>query len=366
MSNDSPLILFGLGVQFMECYPQLVLSLGREPDLLCDNATEKWGRQFFGKTCISPEDLAGLGKDTTVVITIRKYEDVYCQLTGMGIKNIFFACFDQGYDIVHGIRKITAGPSAHTEESFESPVKEKWTLVTGASRGIGRAIALAMAGLGSNIIAHSRELAHTHEVVDACRALGVQARSISADLGNEAEVEGMLEKLENTSPPIDIVFNNAGISLPCRSGIWNISSDDYQKHYMVNTIAPIRICYRLIPRMVQRGCGRVINISSTIQKTPTGMAYACSKAALSKFVHDMAPTLEKTGVMMSLVCPGHVRSDMGGADAPHSVESVIPGAILGAIMDGDINGRFFIAQDYAGLSLPAAIRRAKLYYSQED
>jgi NAD(P)-dependent dehydrogenase (short-subunit alcohol dehydrogenase family) len=110
----------------------------------------------------------------------------------------------------------------------------------------------------------------------------------------------------------------------------------------------------------------VINISSTIQRRPTEMAYACSKAALSKFVHDFAPSLQGTGVMMSLVCPGYVRSDMGGTQAPHPVESVIPGAILGALMDIDVNGRWFIAQDYAGLSLQDALKRARFYYSRED
>jgi len=201
--------------------------------------------------------------------------------------------------------------------------------------------------------------------VEACRALGVQAEPIAAELSVSAELEAMIERLEHFPAPIDIVFNNAGISLPCGPDIWNISSDVYLTHYAVNTIAPIRICYRLIPPMIRRGYGRVINISSTIQKTPSGMAYACSKAALSKFVYDMAPSLEGTGVMMSLVCPGYVRSDMGGVNAPHPVESVIPGALLGAIMDGDVNGRFFIAQDYAGLSLTAAMKRAEFYYSQE-
>jgi hypothetical protein len=69
--------------------------------------------------------------------------------------------------------------------------------------------------------------------------------------------------------------------------------------------------------------------------------------------------------MMSLVCPGYVRSGMGGPNAPHPVESVIPGALLGALLDGDINGRWFIAQDYAGLDLPTAMKKAKFYYGQE-
>ena len=357
---------FGLGVQFQDCYRQLVLSVGREPDFLCDNDPEKWDREFFGKRCLSPAELRELGENTAVVITIRKYEDVYRQLFEMGLKNISVACFDRSYDVVHSIKGLGIEQLESCEKPPQNPVQGKWTLVTGAARGIGRQIALEMAKLGSNIIAHSRRIAHTEELVQTCSSFGVQVKPIAAELGNLAELEEMLENIEHLFPPVDIVFNNAAISLPCSSDPWRISSEDYLKHYTVNTIAPIRICYRLIPPMIRRGFGRVINISSTIQKRPGEMAYACSKAALSKFVHDMAPSLQETGVTISLVCPGYVRSDMGGIDAPHSIESVTPGALLGALLDGDINGRWFIAQDYAGLSLSAAMARAKFYYRQGD
>lgn len=360
------LVLFGLGVQFHDCYRQLLLSLGREPDFLCDNAPEKWGRHFFGKKCISSTELVRLGEDTAIVITVRRYEDIYRQLCDMGFKNISVACFDRAYDVVHSLKDLQINQPAGDEGPSVNQVRDKWTLVTGAARGIGRQIALAMAKLGSNIIAHSRHISHTEELLKACCTLGVHAKPIAAELGNPAELEGMLDRLVDRFPPIDIVYNNAGISLPCGSDPWNLSIDDFLAHYAVNTIAPARICYRLIPPMIRRGFGRVVNISSTIQKRPGEMAYACSKAALSKFVHDLAPSLHDTGVMISLVCPGYVRSDMGGINAPHSLESVIPGALLGALLDGDVNGRWFIAQDYAGLSLPAAIERAKFYYREED
>jgi NAD(P)-dependent dehydrogenase (short-subunit alcohol dehydrogenase family) len=106
----------------------------------------------------------------------------------------------------------------------------------------------------------------------------------------------------------------------------------------------------------------VINISSTIQRQTSAMPYACSKAALNKFVHDVSPSLEGTGVMVSLVCPGFVRSDMGGATAPHSLESVTPGVLLGAVLNGHANGRWLIAQDYAGLDLQSAMKKAEFYY----
>ena len=356
---------FGLGVQFHDCYRQLELALGREPDFLCDNAPEKWGLEFFGKKCISPRDLRALGENSVVVITIRKYEQIYQQLRQMGFKNIFLACFERAYDVVDCIKELEAEVPAAGLKQFESPVKGKWTLVTGASRGIGRQIGLAMAGLGANIIVHARKKAHTEEVADECSAAGVEVLTISAELGNSAELEAMLENLERRFPPIDIVFNNAAVSPPYAPDPWNIGAEDYLRLYAVNTVAPIRICSRLIPPMIRRGHGRVVNISSTIQKTPGALPYSCSKAALSKFVHDLAPSLLGTGVVMSLLCPGFVRSDMGGPDAPHPVESVIPGALLGALTDEDVNGRWFIAQDYAGLSLQAALKRAGYYYSRE-
>ncbi len=365
--SDAPHVgFFGLGVQFHDCYRQLILALGREPDFVCDNAPEKWGKEFFGKKCISPAELTTFGDDTAIVITVRKYEEISLQLREMGLRHVFTACFDRGYDIVESIKLLGMERPADVQEYFVSPVQGKWTLVTGASRGIGRSIAVAMAKLGSNIIAHSRRIEHTKELVDACSALGVEAKPIAAELGNMDELEEMLDTLESRFPPIDIVFNNAAISLACGPNPWCISAEDFLAHYTVNAVAPIRTCYRLIPRMIERGFGRVINISSTIQKRPGEMAYACSKAALSKFTVDLAPSLLGTGVMISLVCPGYVRSDMGGPDAPHGLESVIPGALLGALLNCDVNGRWFIAQDYAGLSLQQAVARAKFYYGLEE
>jgi NAD(P)-dependent dehydrogenase (short-subunit alcohol dehydrogenase family) len=360
------LCLFGLGVQFQDCYRQLVLSLGREPDFLCDNAPDKWGREFFGKKCISPGELAELGDGAAIVITIRRYEDVYRQLREMGLSNISVACFDRGYDVVHSIKGLEIDQLASKEEFRGDLVQGRWTLVTGASRGVGRQIALEMAKLGSNIIAHSRSVSHVKEVIDMCLAFGVQVVPVAAELSELAEVEAMLSHLEHLVPQIDIVFNNAAVSPPCPSGFWSLSHQDYLATFSVNTIAPIRICHRLIPSMIQRGFGRVINITSSIQRRPAAMAYACSKAALDKFVHDLAPSLQNTGVMIIMVDPGWLRTDLGGARAPHAVESVIPGVLLGALLDGDVSGRWFIAQDYAGLDLPTAMQKAKFYYSQQD
>jgi len=355
--------LFGLGRLFEACYRQIVSALGQKPDGLCDNDPAKWGQVRFGLPCLTPSELSSWDKAAIVVICIRNYEAVSRQLKELGFTRIHLACFDRSYDALMDIKALDFPPPV--EVASTPSVRGKWTLVTGASRGIGRQIALTMARLGANIIAHGRSLEQTKELVGTLLDLGVKAQAIAADLARPEEIEGMLDHLDSRRLPIEIAFNNAAISLPCGADPWDISHEDYLQHYAVNTLAPIRICYRLIPPMIRRGFGRVINVSSTIQNRPGEMAYACSKAALDKFVHDLAPSLKGTGVTISLVCPGFVSSDMGGPKAPLPVESVIPGVLLGALTGGDANGRFFMAQDYAGLSIPQALDRAHFYYGCE-
>ena len=184
--------------------------------------------------------------------------------------------------------------------------------------------------------------------MDTCAPWDVRIVPVAAELSNPAELQAMLAQLDTITPQIDIVFNNAAIAPYSPSGFWEIAADIYRDCYAVNTIAPIRICRRPDPPMIRRGFRRVVNISTHIQKQPGEMAYAISKAALDKFVYDMAPTLQGTGVMLSLADPGWVRTDAGGPNATHAVESVIPGIVLGAILVGDVNGCRFSAR-----SIPA-------------
>jgi len=89
------------------------------------------------------------------------------------------------------------------------------------------------------------------------------------------------------------------------------------------------------------------------------MGYACAKAALTKFVADFACKFNGTNVMMNVMDPGWLRTDLGGPNAPNSVETVIPGALVGALLDDQKSGRWFSAQDYAGLSIEDALLKAK-------
>ncbi len=230
----------------------------------------------------------------------------------------------------------------------QADIKGKWALVTGASRGIGRQVSLGLADYGCNVILHSRDLAHTGLLAAALSAKGVEVRQISAELGEPDQVETMLTQLLNEGPNVDILYNNAAIQIGYREDWLNVPTEEIRKSFEVNCTALIRICHRLIPGMIQRGWGRVINVTSGVKDQPQLIAYAVSKAAVDKFVLDTAEHLKDKGVLMNLMDPGWLRTDLGGSNAPGSVESVLPGALVPVLIDDGTVAKLFHAQDWAG------------------
>jgi 3-oxoacyl-[acyl-carrier protein] reductase len=229
----------------------------------------------------------------------------------------------------------------------KADIRGKWALVTGASRGIGRQVCLGLSQYGCNIVLHSRDAAHTKSMAAELAGKGVQTLQVAAELSDQDQVDAMLKGL----PSIDILYNNAAIMTPFRNDWQNVPADDFRKSFEVNVISLIRLCHRLIPGMVQRKWGRIINVTSGIKDQPELIAYAISKAAVDKFVFDTVTRLKDTGVLMNLLDPGWLRTDLGGPKAPNSVESVLPGALVPVLIDDGTTGKLFCAQDYAGKTI---------------
>lgn len=230
-------------------------------------------------------------------------------------------------------------------------IRGKWALVTGASRGIGRQVSLALADQGCNVVLHSRDLSNTAALAAEVASKGVEVRQVEAELASKDDVSAMLKELLLNGPPIDILYNNAAIMTSYYSDWLSVPADDLRLSFEVNVTALIQICHTLIPGMVSRGWGRIINVTSGIADQPELIAYAVSKAAVDKFVYDTVGKLEGTGVLMNLLDPGWLRTDLGGPNAPNSVESVIPGALVPALLNDGTAGKLFRAQDYAGTEL---------------
>lgn len=236
-----------------------------------------------------------------------------------------------------------------------SNIQGKWALVTGASRGVGLHISTALADLGCNVVLHSRSKDHLAAQEAKLKAKGISTFVVAAELDDQQQVDAMLDEVLANVPRIDILYNNAAIMTPFRQDPWQTTADDFRRSFEVNVISLARMCNRLVPPMLEQKWGRVVNVSSGIANQPELITYAISKAAVDKYVRDFAPSLAGTGVMMNLLDPGWLRTDLGGPNAPNDPSSVIPGALVPALLDDGISGRFFCAQDYAGKSLAEAL-----------
>jgi len=234
-------------------------------------------------------------------------------------------------------------------------VEGKWVLVTGASRGIGREIALNMAKHGANVVLHSRNLTHTESVLKDILAQGVKAFAVACDLADADAVRKMADEVL-AQVNIDILFNNAGVQTKPNATYYTVNHEDFLWTYKINTIAPMILIEKFLPHMLAQQFGRIINSTSGIKNQPELAAYAASKGAIDKITKDMAIKLKGTGVLINIADPGWIKTELGGAFATHDVSTVIPGIILGAFVEEeDINGAWIPVQRFKDMTLVEAV-----------
>lgn len=238
-------------------------------------------------------------------------------------------------------------------------VKGRWALITGASRGIGYLTALFMAERGCNLILHSRKPENTEKVLAEVKAKGVEAYAVSAELSDLDAVEAMLKEIDEKGTDVDIVLNNAGLQIAYRTEYFKTPVSDYTESFKINTIAPAMICYHFMPKMIEKGFGRILNTTSGIRLEPEQAGYSASKAALDKITIDLGKTVEGTDVMINLTDPGWCRTDLGGPHAPNAPESAIPGIVVGAFVDDKKSGRYLNAPFFTGMTLEDAVKKAE-------
>jgi 3-oxoacyl-[acyl-carrier protein] reductase len=196
-------------------------------------------------------------------------------------------------------------------------LKGKRALVTGASRGIGAAIAKALAAEGADVaITYEQSAAAAGEVVNAIKAIGRRAVAIQADSADAAAVQASVEKTVAELGGLDILVNNAGILR--LSPVKDISLEDVDALLNVNVRAPIIASKAAIPHLGNGG--RIINIGSFFaDKVPGGAGlpvYALTKSALTAFSQGLARELGPSEITVNVVQPGSIDTDMNPAHGP--------------------------------------------------
>ncbi len=225
----------------------------------------------------------------------------------------------------------------------------KWALVTGSSRGVGQQIALGLGERECNVIVHGRKLENTEATLAMLEPLGVTTLAVAGDLATEARIAAIVADVTKGPGHVDILYNNAAIQNPWKE-IWDITKEEWLTTFQVNLFAMIQLCNAFAPGMKTRGYGRIINLTSGIRDTPQLAPYSVSKAAVDKYTQDLAAELRGTNVLVNTLDPGWLKTDMGGENAPGEVESVLPGALVPALLpDHGSSGHFYAAQDFASL-----------------
>ena len=187
----------------------------------------------------------------------------------------------------------------------------KVALVTGASRGIGQAVAIALAEAGADIAVNYRHReAQALETVRGIERLGRRAVPVRADVSLATEVADMVAVIEADLGQVDILVNNAGIV--SAKPLAEISEADWDKMLAVNLKSAFLVIQRVLPGMRARRWGRIISLSSVAAQTGgvTGPHYAASKAGLLGLTHSYARHLVKEGITVNAIAPALIETEM--------------------------------------------------------
>ena len=194
---------------------------------------------------------------------------------------------------------------------YQLSLEGKVALVTGGSRGLGRAMVLGLAKAGADVVIASRKLESCEQVAEDVRAIGRRALPLSAHAGRMESLDALLEQTYATFGRLDVLINNAGTN-PVTAGLSDLTPELFQKVFEVNTKGPWYLASRAAPRMAAHGGGSIINVISVGGLKPPAYQgfYAGSKAALHAMTKVMAAEWASMGIRVNAIAPGSFHSDM--------------------------------------------------------
>jgi 3-oxoacyl-[acyl-carrier protein] reductase len=224
-------------------------------------------------------------------------------------------------------RKNTANPGTDIRPVLSGEV----ALVTGSSRGIGRAIALHLAGLGASVAVCGRDAKALASAETAIKKSGALVYSQLADLTRSADVTSLVAKTQNALGPLSILVNNAGIGLfgPTHEK----TEADWDRLLDTNLKSVFLVSREVVPSMIRRRKGDIINISSLAGRNAFagGGLYCASKWGLQGLSACMAEDLRDHGIRVSVVCPGSVATEFSGRGAKDPSKVLLPEDVAHAV-----------------------------------
>jgi len=220
---------------------------------------------------------------------------------------------------------------------------KRTALVTGANRGIGLAIARQLAERGNAVLLGSRDPDAGEQAAQSLRRLGVDAAVVRIDLNVPSTIDAALSDIRKSGRTVDVLVNNAGVLQ--EKPLLELTDAQIAESIAAHVTGPIRLVRSLVPDMIARGYGRIVNVSSGWGSFAEGMggpgAYGVTKAALNALTVRLSKELPPT-IKVNAMCPGWVRTRMGGAGASRSPDEGADTAVwLATLPDDGPTGGFF-------------------------
>ncbi len=240
-------------------------------------------------------------------------------------------------------------------------LKDKVALVTGGSRGLGKAVSLGLAAEGAKVAVNYRTHGDEAEAVVAeiRREYGVDAMIVEADVADEAEVKEMFRLTEEAFSRVDILVNNAAVCPTCR--VEELTEEEWTRTLQVNLTGTFLACREMVRRLLGAGRpGRIVNVSSTAAflGSTTGHApYDASKGGVISFTISLAREVAPKGIAVNAVAPGMIRTDMTAETLKANEEKYLARIPLGRIADpGEVaDVVVFLASPAAGYMTGATV-----------
>lgn len=222
--------------------------------------------------------------------------------------------------------------------------KERIALVTGANRGIGKQVSIDLAKQGIYVLIGARNPGEAEDTLAAVKAVG-KGEILSLDVSKEQSISAALDTITGSFGKLDILVNNAGIFADPGS-FFDTTSEDLHRTLLVNLYGPLRLIQTFLPMMIQNDFGRIVNVSSGMgQLSDMGggyPAYRISKTAINALTNVASAEAVGKNIKINSVCPGWVKTDMGGASATRPVEKGAETIVWAATLpDGGPTGKFF-------------------------
>jgi NAD(P)-dependent dehydrogenase (short-subunit alcohol dehydrogenase family) len=225
-------------------------------------------------------------------------------------------------------------------------VQQRIAVVTGANRGIGLAIARQLSLRGVHVVLTARDTALGDEAVKTLQGQGLPVSFFPLDVTSDESAARLVDHLRSAWGRLDILINNAGVALDPWVSALNVEMSVFMATYETNVFGVMRVSKALIPLMKEHGYGRVVNLSSNLGSLDKmgglTVAYRSSKTALNALTRVFAAELKDDDILVNAMCPGWVKTALGGADAPRSPDEAADTAVwLATLPAGGPTGGFF-------------------------